>query len=351
MTLRAYFYNRRNRNLAALAGVALAAMLLAFFALHHRETMVAPKYEADTFLPGLTRALNAGEVTHIRIVSKKAAFSVDFVPTKGWVLPDHGNYPVSFEMVKQTLVALAGLETIEPKTDNPELYSYVGLEAPPKGDGIAVTLSGDKGKVVANLVIGKSEPRGDDRIGLFIRKANDKQSWLVKSPSEIKTAPADWMDKAVIAVDRSRVASVNVEPASGPAYTVSRSAPSAEGFEVSPLPKGRELAYAGAGDSAATALSDFGFDDIKPALALDFAGAAHMTVHTFDGLTVTVDIATLGADHWARLSASSDPGKPAAAKEALAINAHAAGWAFKLPGYKATLLAAPLETLLKPKEK
>lgn len=350
MTLRAYFYNRRNRNLAALAGLTLVVILLAFFALHHRETMVAPKYEAKTFLPNLARALNAGEVTHIRLVSQKASFSIDFVPTKGWVLPGHDNYPASFEVVKQTLVALAGLETIEPKTDNPELYSYVGLEAPPKGDGVAVTLSGEKGKVLAALIIGKSEPRGDDSIGLFVRKRGEKQSWLVKSPSEIKTMPADWMDKAVVAIDRSRVASVNIEPASGPAYTISRSTPSAESFSVSPLPKGRELVYAGAGDSAATALSDFGFDDIKPVQSIDFAGAAHMTVHTFDGLTVAVDIATQGADHWVRLAASSEPGKRAAAKEALAINAHATGWAFKLPTYKASLFAAPLESLLKPKK-
>lgn len=349
MTLRAYFYTRRNRNLAALAGIAVVAILFAFFALHRREAMVAPKYTANIFLPGLAHALTAGEVTHIRIASKNGTFDIAFVPAKGWVLPERGNYPASFDMVKQTLIALAALETIEPKTDSPELYSYVGLDAPPQGAGIAIKLSGDKGKVLADVILGKVVPRGDDGIGLFVRKAGDKQSWLVKSPAEIKTNVADWMDKNVVAITRDRIASVTVEPASGPAYTVSRATAKDESFAVTPLPKGRELSYAGAGDSAATALSDFSFDDIKPAMAVDFSGAAHMTVRSFDGLTVTLDIAAQGADHWVRLVATAEPGQQAAAKEAFGINTHASGWAFKLPPYKTSLFAPPLETLLKPK--
>jgi len=349
MSLRRFFYTSRARNLAALAAVAVVTVLLAFLALYHREDMVAPKYSANVFLPGLAEALNAGEVTHIHIASKSGAFDIAFVPAKGWVMVDRSNYPASFEMVKQTLVALAALETVEPKTDSPELYRYVGLDAPPKGAGVAVTLSSDKGKVLADLILGKEVPRGDDAIGLFVRKAGDKQSWLVKSPADFKTNAADWMDKTVVAVDRARIASITVEPASGPAYTVKRATPKDESFAVTPLPKGRELSYAGAGDSAATTLSDFAFDDIKPAMAVDFTGAAHMTVRSFDGLTVTLDIAALGAEHWVRVMASAEPGYPAAAKEALAINTHASAWAFKLPPYKASLYAPPLESLLKPK--
>jgi hypothetical protein len=140
---------------------------------------------------------------------------------------------------------------------------------------------------------------------------------------------------------------VTVEPASGPAYTVSRATPKDQGFLVNPLPKGRELTYTGAADSVASTLDDFRFDDIKPVMAVDFSGAAHMTVHTFDDLTITLDIASEGEEHWVRLMASAQLGT--AAKEAHAINSHASGWAFKLPPYRASLYAPPLETLLKPK--
>lgn len=352
MNLRATFYSKRNRNLAALGSIAAISLLLAFFALHHRESMVAPKHEPQVFFPGLTHALNAGEVTHIRITSKKGGtFEVAFVPTKGWVLPGRNNYPASFEQVKTTLVALAAMETIEPKTADPALFHYVDLDTPPAGNGIAITLTGERGRVRAALIAGKSAAVGDDSsIGLFVRRANENQSWLVKSPAEIKASPSDWMDKTVLDVDRARVAQVHVQPATGPSYDVSRAQPTDANFTVAPLPKGRELAYPGSADSAASLMDDFTFDDIKPVGAFDFANTARVVTRTVDGLTVTVDIIKQGEDYWTRVDAASAPGNQKAAREALAINAHAAGWAFKLPAYKGASFAAPLEGLLKPKK-
>lgn len=348
MTLRAYFYSRRGRNLAALTATALLALVLAFLAITHRTAIMAPKYEEKQFLPGFAEAVNAGEVTHIRIQSAKNNFEIAFLPTKGWVLPRSGNYPASFAVVKQTLAALAGLETIEPKTDNPDLYSYVGLDAPPKGHGVALTVTNDKGKVLAAIVLGKSEQRGDD-VTIFVRKSGAKQSWLVKSPGDIKTSPVDWMDKALIALAPDRVASVSVEPPTGPGYTVKRSSPAEENFTVIPLPKGRELAYPGSANSLAAALSDFSFDDIARSTDFDFAGGAKMVTHSFDGLVVSLSVVAKSGASWVRIFAEAEPGNPAAAKEALAINARTGGWAFKLPPYKASLFAQPLETLLKPK--
>jgi Domain of unknown function (DUF4340) len=352
MNLRAYFYSKRNRNLATLAGVAVISLVLAFLALHRRQAMMSPQYTRQLVFPGLAHAINAGEITHIKITSKKSgSFEVAFVPTKGWVLPDRMNYPASFEEVKKTLVALATMETIEPKTDNPELFHYVDLDAPPAGNGVAITLTGDKGHVMAALIAGKSEAVGDEaNIDLFVRKANENQSWLVKSPVEIKSSQSDWMDKKVLDVDRDRVARVEVQPATGPSYTVSRTKPTEASFTVSPLPKGRELAYPGAGDGEASVMDDFTFDDSRPASDFDFNNAARVTTRTFDGLIVTVDVIKQGDDYWTRVFADSQPGDQKAAREALAINTHAAGWAFKLPAYKGDSFAQPLESLLKPKK-
>lgn len=351
MSLRARFYSKRDRNLAVLAGVAIVAIILAVVALRHREAMVAPKNAPETFLPGVARALNAREVTHIRIASKKGgSFDVVFTPSKGWVLPDRGNYPASFEEVKKALVAIAAMETVEPKTDDPALFHYVGLDAPPNGEGVSVTLSGDKG-TLASIIIGKTVMIGDDStIGLFVRKASENQSWLVKSPSEIKASQADWMDKTVVNVDRARVARVDVQPEKGPSYTVSRIKPGEDGFSVSPLPKGRELAYQGVADGAASAVTDFTFDDIKPLTGVDFANSARVVTRTNDGLRVTVDVVKLDDAYWAHVEAAAEPGKPAAAREALAINDRAGMWAFKLPAYKGASFATPLDTLLKPKK-
>jgi len=352
MTLNEVFTDRRRRQVAILLAVAVLSGLAAYFALHRRAAQVAPRYEAKLLFPGLAHAVNALQVTHIRIVSKAGgAFDIDFVPQKGWVLPDRNNYPASFEEVKRALVAMASMEAIEPKTDRPDWFHYIDVDAPPKGDGTLITLSGDRGRVYAALIVGKSQEVGDDSgsVGIFVRKPDEDQSWLATSTAEIRPLQTDWIDKTVMDIDRERVREADVQPGSGPSYSVSRAKPDDASFVLAPIPKGREIAYAGAGDSVASAFDDFTFDDIKPAGDIDFDNAARLIEHTFDGLTVTADVVKQGDDFWARVSADAAPGVAKTAKEAHDINQRAAGWAFKLASYKGSVFTAPLESLLKPK--
>ncbi len=47
------------------------------------------------------------------------------------MLPGRNDYPASYETVNKTLVGLAALQTIEPKTSRPDWLHYIGLDAPP----------------------------------------------------------------------------------------------------------------------------------------------------------------------------------------------------------------------------
>jgi hypothetical protein len=269
------------------------------------------------------------------------------------VLPGRSNYPASFEEVRKTLVGLAALQTIEPKTARPDWFHYVDLEAPPKGDGVLISLSDDKGRVLAALIVGKIVDIGDasESVGLFVRKSGEAQSWLVSSPFAPRASPSGWLKKNVVDVDRARIQEVEVRPLSGPAYTVRRDKPSDANFALAPMPRGREVADASEPDGVAAALADFSFDDIQPAGNLDFESQASRTVtRTFDGLIVSVDVVKQGADYWARVFAGAAPGRPDAAKEARDINTDAQGWAYKLPAFKGGQFMTPLEGLLRPLE-
>ena len=352
MELKAFFNDPRRRNLAVLAALALLSVLLAVWALDRRAAEVAPKYPPHAFFPGLADKLD--DVTRIHIASKKnGAFDVTFVPMKGWVLPDRSNYPASFEEVRKTLVGLAALQTIEPKTARPGWFHYVDLDAPPKGDGVLISLSDDKGRVFAALIVGKSEEIGDasDFVGLFVRTPGETQSWLVSSPFAPRASPSAWLRKNVVDVDRARIQEVDVRPLSGPAYVVRRDKPSDMNFALIPMPRGREPADPSAPGAVASALADFSFDDIQPAGNFDFENQAARTVtRTFDGLVVAVDVVKQGSDYWARVAAAATPGKPDAAKEARDINTYAQGWAYRLPAFKGAQFTTPLEGLLKPLE-
>ena len=352
MDLKTLFSDLRRRNLAVLAALALASVLLALLALDRRAAEVAPKYPPQAYFPGLAAKL--GEVTRIHIESRKSgAFDVTFAPTKGWVLPGRSNYPASFEEVRKTLVGLAALQTIEPKTARPDWFHYVDLDAPPKGGGVLISLSDDKGRVLAALIVGKSEDIGDasESVGLFVRKPGETQSWLVSSPFAPHASPSGWLKRNIVDVDRARIEEVEVRPLSGPAYTVRRDKPSDTGFALASVPRGRELADPGGPDGVASTLADFSFDDIQPAGNLDFDSQASRTVtKTFDGLVVGVDVVKQGPDYWARVFAGAAPGKSDAAKEARDINASAQGWAYRLPAYKGAQFMASLDSLLKPRE-
>lgn len=339
----------RRRNLAILAAIAIVCIVLAALGIWHQSATMGAKTEVETLfrkLPGDIR-----KVARIHIVSKAhGALDIVFNPQGGWVLPQHSNYRASFETLRATVVGLAALQTIEPATSRPDWYGKIAVDAPPKGNGRLIELLDDKGVSLASLIMGREIDIGDatGAAGIFVRRPGDKQSWLARSVFEPKSDAADWLDKNVVAIDRARIQETDVTPVTGPSFTARRDKPGDPSFALSPIPAGRELAYEGAADAVAAAITGFAFDDVRPATDLDFSNAPKLVTRTFDGLVVTVKIVTEGPDFWAVVYAEGAPGKPDAEREARAIDAHADGWAYKLPDYKGKLFMTTLDSLLKP---
>src|SRR6202000_1851951 len=133
------------------------------------------------FLPGFAKEVR--NAARIHIASKAGAFDVAFLPEKGWVVPERADYPASFDLVQRTLVGLAALQTVEPRTKRADWLHFLGLDSPPLGEGIVMIVKDDKGRALAGIVTGKSEDIGDQTgaTGLFVRHPGDDQSWLVRS--------------------------------------------------------------------------------------------------------------------------------------------------------------------------
>jgi len=343
----------RRRNLLVLGGIAAVAIALALLALWHQSGSMEETAQTD-FFPGFASQVAEHKATQIHIASKaNGAFDVVFTPAHGWVIPTRNNYPASFDQVNGTLVALAAMQTIEEKTGRADRLHYLGLDAPPKGDGVLIVVKNEQGKVLASLIIGKTTDIGDQTgaEGLYARKPGSDQSWLVRAVSEIRSSPADWMEKSVVNIDRARIQDAAMTPAQGPAYAVHRDKPADPDFTLIPIPAGREISDVTAPDNVAAAIVGFSFDDTRPASDFNFAsGASTLVTKTFDGLTVTVTTIKTATGYWATVSASAAVDKPFAAKEARDINAKAGGWAYKLADFKGVQFTTPLENLLKPKE-
>lgn len=341
----------RRKNLAIMGAIALVVVVWAVWSVVHQAAETAPRTVRERFFPDLVS--QAKQISHIRIQSKNGVTDVVFKPERGWVVASHDDYPASFDAIKQTVIGLASLTTIEEKTARPDWFRYVDLSAPDKGGtGSEITISDDKGHVLAALIAGKTVDIGDasGATGLFVRRPDEDQSWLARSVFEPKNSPSDWLDKQVMSIDRSRIAEADVDPLSGPSFVVRRLKPTDADFQLVDAPKGREVSYAGAPDGVGAALVDFSFDDVKPAKSFDFSDAAHsarIITKTFDGLSVAINVIQQDKVYWTTVSAEG--ANADAQKEARAINAHASGWAYKLPDYKGVQFTATLESMLKPK--
>jgi Domain of unknown function (DUF4340) len=350
--IRAAMNDPRRRNLAVLTLVALVAVLLAFLGLAHQESVTARRDNPELFFPDLIS--RAGQIAQIRVRSAKGVVDVVFKPERGWVVASKDDYPASVEEVRQTVVGMAELIALERKTARADWLSYLDLVGPEQhGSGREITLLDDKGEIIASLIAGKTTDIGDPSgaVGLFVRRPTDAQSWLARSTFEPKTDPGDWLNKPVMSIDRSRIAEADVDPISGPYYVLRRDKPSDADFKLTEIPKGRELAYDSAPDGIAAAVVDFSFDDVQPSRNFDFSDptrTARVVTKTFDGLTITVNAIQRGAEYWAIVSAEGTGAE--AHKEALSIDAHASGWAYKLPTFKGVQFMSPLESILKPKD-
>lgn len=351
MDLQTILADPRHRTLAILAGAALISVLLALGALWQQAGFGEANSTPTEFLPGFAKDVR--NAARIHVASKAGAFDVAFVPEKGWVVPERADYPASFDLVQRTLVGLAALRTIEPKTARPDWLHFLGLEAPPRGDGVLIAVSDDKGRALASIITGKSEDIGDSSgaTGLFVRHADETQSWLVRSVLDPRAALADWLDKKVMDVDRARIQEVDVDPAGSPSFVVARAQPSDADFMLTPIPAGKTVSDPTVPDGVAAAITGFGFDDVRAARELDFnnpTSTARVTTRTFDGLKVIVNVLKQGQDYWATIQAEAPPpAKPDTAKEAAAINARSSGWAYKLPAFKGQLFMTTLDSLLK----
>jgi len=341
----------RRRNLAILAGITAVVVILAALSLWNRSREMAPHYSPRPFFPNLESEVR--DVAHVHLQSNKGVIDVVFKPEKGWVIANHDEYPAAFDALRQTVLGVAQLQTIEPKTARADWLHYVDLGAPPQGNGVLISLLDENGKTLASLVTGKNEDIGDPSgaTGLFVREPNTTQTWLVRSTFEPKTDIGDWLQKHVLDVDRSRIQEVDVEPSNGPSYSARRLKPTDDDFWLLNIPAGREIAYAGAADGVGAAIVGFTFDDVRPARNFDFSDQGHasrLITRTFDGLTVTVATIQQGQAYWTTIGTEADPGKPLAQKEAREISARTTGWAYKLPQYKGQLFMTSLESLLKP---
>jgi hypothetical protein len=338
----------RRRNLMILGAFAALSVVLAAATIWMRARETASRFTPGEFLPGF--ATSVKNATRIHIVTQGNAFEVTYSQDKGWVLPARGNYAANFEQVRHTLIDLATMETVEPKTARADWLAYIGLETPPRGNGTAITISDKSDHVLAAIIVGNTTDltNAQGATGVFVRHPGDNQSYLARAVYPFHSNLADWLSTGVMMVDSARLNTVTITPVSGAAFTVKRDHPSDQEYKLDGAapPKGM-AANPAMVNMVPQLITDFTFVDVQPAARLDFSKPVRLVAHTFDGQNIHIDAVTVKDAAWIRVSAEADKTTPTMQRqEAGLINARAAQWAYKLSPDKGRLLTMARDNLL-----
>lgn len=357
----------------------ITSVVAAAFVLDRKADRLAAREYGQPLFPQLAEQINA--VARLAFVTPKGAWSLSRDDDGRWHHDARNGYPADADEVKRLVVALSRATIIAPKTSDPELHDRLGLEEPqPVTDGdadsgakaIKVVASDDSGRNLAGVILGKTKQLGDatEPAKVYVRRADENETWLAEGFFNLKPAPTDWLDRDLFKVAKDVVTDIRIAHPDKPVLELTRSEYGY--FHVTDLPEGlqeQEIRLTATG----RALEFLKPRDVAPADEVDFSGATQATFTTQSGWIVTVDVldAQRKVDNtdafWLRLDVRFDAGlieqlpvgvdgkKPepivAADEEARARAAAAKvdGWAYLFPSFTAENFMPTLETLTKPK--
>jgi hypothetical protein len=324
------------RWLIVVAALALAAAL-------YLTSMHRPASDADAgtnLYPGLQGKLN--DVTEVRISTPGPKISVTLVRSaQGWQVAERASFPADSGRVRELLLALAKAKTIERKTAVAANFPALGVEDVEASEAKSkrIDLSG----APVALLVGKAP----DSQSTYVRKAGETQSWQVDVALRADADPKQWLESKVLELPAARVKSIETRIGQSAPWSISRAAATDTDFQVTGVPRGRELSSPSAATELASMLTALQLDDVRATPAASVAPAAVATLQTFDGLTLRVEGLVEGEKHFVRIQPGSAGAAPEAVRaEAARIERLTRGFDLEIPAYKYSMLFRPLDALL-----
>ena len=323
-------------------GIALIAAVVIELTLSGRGPI--PSAAPTPVFPGLANRL--GEIAWVRVL--RGATKVDFANVAGrWVLVEKDNYPADPARLQHLFSALAGLTLIEP--GRPGSDRSAGID----GDGAAgdaptlIALRGRAGDTVAEAIVTPAPDKAAAGGGaVYVRKPGVELASLARGTVELPGDPLGWLDRTIIDLPRTRIASLRLTGPDGVALTIGRDGPDTD-FKVAALPQGVRLRPDAGLSDLAGALAGLSFDDVKPRPLVEIpeSGIVRAGFATFDGIAIDLRLfAYQGAD-WVAVAVS---GTGAAEEEGKALNDRLARWVYAIPASRAKLLRTRLDDLTEP---
>ena len=120
---------------------------------------------------------------------------------------------------------------------------------------------------------------------VYVRQPGAERASLARGSLELPGDLLGWLDRGIIDLPPSRIASLKLTGADGATLAIRRDSPDAA-FAIADLPEGARLKTDAGLSDLAGALAELAFDDVKPLALIELpeSGLARAEFATFDGL-------------------------------------------------------------------
>lgn len=353
------------------------------------STDKAPQTEVvrSALYPGLLERLN-----EVKRIDLRAAKNETSLVRAGdtWTVANRDGFPASFADIKRTILQIADLQIVEPKTNRPDSYARIGVAdiGTDGADGTLIEVYADEDEKLLGLIVGNARDAGRQE-QRYVRRAGEEQSWLVNGTLDVSADPISWLDAKITDIDTARVSRVAIMPAEGEPVVVSKDSSENNFFGLQNVPDGFVPKSKAIVSSLGALLLDLRFNNVAAAARFaDMTPKRTTEVQTFDGLVVRIDEFDDQGKTFARFDFAYDAGmvKPAesapaaepepgeaapaatadtpataaaveasakptetAAEEAARWKARTSGWVYELPDYKMRMINKRMEDLVQEK--
>ncbi len=296
------------KTLSTLAVIAAVLIIVAVFTVEQQEPGAPPT--GQPVFPELKTVIN--DVTELNVATQSGTITLHRQENI-WRVKEKYDYPADLGTVRETLIGLAELTTLERKTRKPELYEKLGLQDVEAEGSLStgITLKDATDNTVAAAVIGNDRP-AQGKSGykeLFIRKVRDPQTWLVEGRLTVDKNPGQWLDKELTQIETKRVRRLTVTHPDRTRLVVEKAKPSDLNYQVANLPEGLEIESQFTVNNIVSTVTSLSLDDVKPVSEIPFDGQPVVTAvfETFDGLQGTVQLLPKDDKNYVTISATFNP--------------------------------------------
>jgi hypothetical protein len=360
------------RAFLALALTTVLVVIATIAVLTSQNTGPAMREPGTPMVPELAANLNdAARIVATRAAEKTTIKRVGSGDGAKWVVEEFSDYPSVAPFVRDLLANIAQLQTMEPKTRRPDLYSKLDVEDPVTSTARSTRLEifAEGGKKLADVIIGKTKSALTGQESLYVRRPDEDRAWLAKGKVEAPINRIGWVDNQVLVVDlpRVRYATLNT-PAKGPRVHVFKKSKEERDFTIEGMPADYEVKDIFGAEDVARVIQQLNFEDVRPAdkLKIDTTAKPWAEFVTFDGLKIDLWLREAEGKNWVALralaAADAAPAAPAPEKatesgeaprdvpaEIKTINERVTPWVYAIPSYENGNLRKTLDDLIQKK--